>query len=235
MVLELKKIHTFYGLSHILFDVSLEVAEGEIVGLLGRNGAGKTTTIRSIIGLTPPKSGFIRFRGEDIARQPPYSIARRGIGYVPSERRLFGDLTMRQNLEAGMKRPPRQDMDPWTVEMIYDLFPPLKGREQQRAGSLSGGEQQMLTIARTLMGNPEVLVLDEPSIGLSPLIVGILGKTILRLKAGGVSVLLAEQNAKFAMEISNRVYVIDKGEIRFSGPTRELQENEELMRTYLAV
>jgi len=235
MILEVEKIHTYYGWGHILFGISLGIDEGEIVCLLGRNGAGKTTTLRSIMGLSHPKSGVIKLRGEDISRQPPYLIARKGLGYIPSGRRLFGDLTVLQNLEVAIKKCHREGMQPWTLEMIYNLFPVLEERQQQRAGSLSGGEQQMLTIARTLMGNPEVMILDEPSSGLSPVIVNTLGKHILSLRSEGISILLAEQNANFAMKISDRAYIIDRGEIRFHGTIAELQENEEITRTHLAI
>jgi branched-chain amino acid transport system ATP-binding protein len=235
MILEVEKIHTFYGWSHILFGVSLMVDDRETVAILGRNGAGKTTTFRSIMGLTPPRSGIIRFRGEVISGQRPYIIARQGIGYIPSGHKVFGDLTVIENLTVGMKKPRRNDLPPRALDEIYNLFPPLKERRQQRAGSLSGGERQMLTIARTLMGNPEILILDEPSTGLSPLVIAHLGEQILKLRKEGLSILLAEQNAKFGMGLCERCYVIDKGEIRFQGTTQELMHSEELMQTYLAV
>ena len=235
MILKVENIHTYYGVSHILFNVSLELNEGEIVCLLGRNGAGKTTTFRSIMGLTPPKSGIIQLKGEDISHKPSYLIARKGLGYVPSGHRLFRDLTVLQNLEVATKNGVRDGKQPWTLEKIYKFFPVLEERKQQRAGSMSGGEQQMLLIARTLMGNPEIIVLDEPSTGLSPLIVNTLDKQIRDLRDEGISILIAEQNANFAMKISDRAYIIDKGEICYQGSTQDLKQNKELMFTYLAV
>ncbi len=236
MLLAVETIDTFYGWSHILFAVSLTIDEGEVVSLLGRNGAGKTTTFRSIMGLTPPASGAIRFRGEIISGQSAYLIARKGIGYVPSGGRLFGELTVLENLTVVARTPvemPQARL--WTLDRIFDLFPVLKVRQKQLANSLSGGERQMVNLARTLMMNPELLILDEPSTGLSPLVLQHIGQQILRLKEHGLSILLAEQNAKFGMSLAERSYVLDKGEIRFAGTTRQLTENQELMHTYLAV
>jgi branched-chain amino acid transport system ATP-binding protein len=235
MILEVEKIHTFYGWSHILFDISLGIEERETVAILGRNGAGKTTAFRSIMGLTPPKVGEVRYKGEIISGQRPYMIARKGIGYVPSGHKVFGDLTVVENLLVGTKKAFKSGLLPRTPEEIYNLFPILGQRRKQRAGTLSGGERQMLTIARTLMGNPEVLILDEPSTGLSPLVINNLGEKIHQLKGEGLSILLAEQNAKFGMALCERCYIIDKGEIRYQGLTLELQQNQELMQMYLAV
>ena len=236
MLLTVENIDTFYGWSHILFAVSLTIDEGEVVSLLGRNGAGKTTTFRSIMGLTPPASGAIRFRGEIISGQSAYLIARKGIGYVSSGGRLFGGLTVLENLTVVARTPvgmPQARL--WTLDRIFDLFPVLKVRQKQLANSLSGGERQMVNLARALMMNPELLILDEPSTGLSPLVLQHIGQQIRRLKEHGLSILLAEQNANFGMSLAERSYVLDKGEIRFAGTTRQLRENQELMHTYLAV
>jgi len=234
LILEVDRINTFYGLSHILHEVSLQVDAGETVCLLGRNGAGKTTTFRSIMGLTPPKSGSIRFRGVEIAGKRPFQIARLGIGFVPEDRRIYSDLTVLENLKVAQRKP-RGGREGWTVEKVFEVFPKLQELQSRRGLHLSGGEQQMLTLARTLMGNPELLLLDEPSEGLAPLIVKMLGELIQRIKQEGVTVLLAEQNSKFAMRLSDRGYVIDDGRIRYHGSVRELSENEEVKRRYLAV
>jgi branched-chain amino acid transport system ATP-binding protein len=234
VILELKEMDTYYGMSHVLFRVSLGVDEGEVVALLGRNGAGKTTTMRSIMGLTPSKTGSIIFKGEEISKKPTHLIARAGIGYVPSERRIYSGLTARQNLEMAQKASSDGELR-WSIDKIYGLFPKLKELDIRKGGLLSGGEQQMLAIARTLMGNPDLLLLDEPSTGLAPLVVQSLGEQIQKVKEEGHCVLLAEQNAKFGMEMSGRCYVIDKGEIRYKGAIKELQEKEDVIRTYLAV
>jgi branched-chain amino acid transport system ATP-binding protein len=236
MLLELDSIHTFYGWSHILFGVNLTTDRGEVVCLLGRNGAGKTTTLRSIIGLTPPSSGVIRFKDEVISGQSAFLIARKGIGYVPSGGRLFGELTVVENLTVASRTGAGiVGRRLWTLDRIFDLFPDLKDRQKQVANSLSGGQRQMVNIARTLMTNPELLVLDEPSTGLSPLVLQHLGDQIQRLRNHGLSILLAEQNAVFGMSLGERSYVLDKGEIRFAGSTKELSENRGFMHTYLAV
>jgi len=229
-MLSVKNINTYYGLSHILFDVSLTVSEGEIVGLLGRNGAGKSTTMRSIMGLTPPKEGIITYKGEDITGHKPFTLFRKGIGYVPDDRRVFADLTVDDNLEIVYKRG-----NEWNKERIYTLFPALGEIKSRRAGNLSGGEQQMLTIARALMGSPELLLLDEPTEGLAPLIVRDLEEQILTLRDAGISILLSEQNIKSAMKLINRVYVIDNGRIRFEGSLAEFEANEEIKKKYLMV
>jgi branched-chain amino acid transport system ATP-binding protein len=235
MILEVKEINTYYGTSHILFDVSLSVDRGEIVCLLGRNGAGKTTTMRSLMGLTPPQSGSVQFHGEELRGRPPHHIAQKGMGYVPDNRLIFPDLTVRENLELAYKVPKNLDGEPWTVDRIYALFPILAEREHQDGGTLSGGEQQMLTVGRTMMGNPELLLLDEPVEGLAPLVVKDLGKQILKLKEMGETILFSEQNIKFATLTSNRAYVIDKGKIRYQGSIEELSANEEIKKKYLMI
>lgn len=235
MILEVKEINTFYGTSHILFDVSLTVDHGEIVCLLGRNGAGKTTTMRSIMGLTPPKSGSVQFHGEELRGRPPHHIAQKGMGYVPDNRLIFPDLTVLQNLELAYKVPKDFDGDPWTIDRIYQLFPILAEREHQHGGTLSGGEQQMLTLGRTLMGNPDLLLLDEPVEGLAPLVVKDLGKQILKLKTMGQTILFSEQNIRFATLTSDRAYVIDKGKIRYQGSIEELSANQEIKEKYLMI
>ncbi len=234
-MLEVEGIHTYYGLSHILFGVSLRVEPGEVVALLGRNGAGKTTTLRSIMGLVPPKEGRIRYKGEDITGQAPYLLARKGIGYVPDDRRIFADLTVGENLEIAAK-PPANDWGwEWDREKVYELFPVLREKESHKGGHLSGGEQKMLAIARALMGNPELLLLDEPTEGLAPLLVRDLEEQIRKLKELGLTVLLAEQNVRSALRLSDRCYVIDNGQIRFEGTVEELKANEEISRKYLLV
>jgi branched-chain amino acid transport system ATP-binding protein len=232
--LELKSINTFYGRSHILFDVSLSVEMGEVVSLLGRNGAGKSTTFRSIIGLTPPQSGEVIFRGERVSGLRAFRICRKGIGFVPEDRRCFPDLTVRENLEVASRRE-KAVAKPWTIERIYRLFPRLQEREKNLGSQLSGGEQQMLTIARTLMTNPEVLLLDEPSEGLAPLIVALLADMILQIRKEGVTVLLAEQNLHFCAKVADRGYVIDKGSMKYEGTMSDLLADEEVKEKYLAV
>jgi len=232
--LELNSINTFYGRSHILFDVSLSVEKGEVVSLLGRNGAGKSTTFRSIIGLTPPQTGEVIFRGERVSGLRAFRICRKGIGFVPEDRRCFPDLTVRENLEVATRRE-KEVAAPWTIERIYALFPRLQEREKNLGSQLSGGEQQMLTIARTLMTNPEVLLLDEPSEGLAPLVVALLADMILQIRKEGVTVLLAEQNLHFCAKVADRGYVIDKGSVKYEGAMSDLLSNEEVKEKYLAV
>jgi branched-chain amino acid transport system ATP-binding protein len=234
MILEVKDIYTAYGLSQILFGVSLKVNEGEVVCLLGRNGVGKTTTLRSIMGLTPPRSGSITFKGEEIAGKPPYRIARMGIGSVPEDRRIFADLTVWENLDVATKSS-REGGPPWTMERVFELFPALEPLENRRGGFLSGGEQQMLTIARALMGNPELLLLDEPSEGLAPVVVKHLGQQISKLKEEGMSVLLCEQNFRFSLDLSDRLYILEKGEVRYESSMAEFLKNEDSWRPYLTV
>lgn len=232
--LELKSINTFYGRSHILFDVSLSVGKGEVVSLIGRNGAGKSTTFRSIIGLTPPRTGEILFREAPVSGLRAYQICRRGIGFVPEDRRCFADLTVRENLEVAVRRE-KEVSSPWTIDRIHTIFPRLKEREKNLGSQLSGGEQQMLTIGRTLMTNPELLLLDEPSEGLAPLVVALLAEMILEIRNQGITVLLAEQNLHFCAGVSDRGYVIDKGSVRYEGKMSDLLSNEEIKEKYLAV
>jgi branched-chain amino acid transport system ATP-binding protein len=229
-MLTVSNIETFYGLSHILFNVSLTVAQGEIVGLLGRNGAGKSTTMRSIAGLTPPRHGTITFKGREIVGKKPFLLVREGIAYVPDDRRVFADLSVDDNLEITHSRG-----NEWNKKRVYDLFPALGEISSRRAGNLSGGEQQMLTIARALMSSPELLLLDEPTEGLAPLIVRDLEGQILKLRDAGISILLSEQNVKSAMRLVSRVYVIDNGRIRFDGSVADLEANEEIKKKYLMV
>ena len=234
MELSVENINTFYGLSHILFDVSLHVNQGEVVVLLGRNGAGKTTTMLSIMGLNPPKTGTIIYKGEDITGLAPFKVARAGIGFVPEDRRIFPDITVLGNLDVGLKAS-KTNNNKWTLERIYQLFPVLKDFSNRHGGTLSGGEQQMLTIARSLMGNPDFLLLDEPSEGLAPLIVKVLGEFIEVIKKEGMTVLLSEQNTKFAFKHADRAYILDNGSIKYEGSITELEQNEEIKKQYLAV
>ena len=234
MELEIQGINTYYGLSHILFDVSLEVDSGEVVVLLGRNGAGKTTTMRSVMGLTPPKGGTVKYRGRDITGLHPYKVARLGVGFVPEDRRIFPDLSVHANLDVGRKRS-KSKLSKWTFERIYELFPRLREASHRPGGTLSGGEQQMLTIARTLMGDPDLILLDEPSEGLAPIIVKVLGEFINLIKQEGMTVLLSEQNVKFALKHSDRAYIVDNGHIKYHGSIAELEKNEEIKKRYLAV
>ncbi len=232
-MLEVNDIHTFYGMSHILFGVSLRVNEGEIVCLLGRNGAGKTTTMKSVIGIVPPRMGSIWYRGEDVTGLPPYLLARKGIGYVPDNRRIFPDLTVAENLELGMKGSPKKTH--WSKERVYELFPPLRHLEHRKGGCLSGGEQKMLAIARALMGNPDFLLVDEPFEGLAPLMITAFEGHIMQLRNTGLTVLIAEQNLRSTLRISDRGYIIDNGYIRYHGSIGEIRENEEIRKRYLLV
>jgi branched-chain amino acid transport system ATP-binding protein len=232
-MLEVKDIHVYYGDSYVIQGVSLHVSQDEIVCLLGRNGAGKTTTMRSIVGHNPPATGSVTFAGEVISGRPVYENVVRGIGYVPEDRRIFSDLTIQENLEVAMLAP-RSSQTPWPQERIFDTFPQLAELRHHKGGELSGGEQQMLAIARALAGNPRLLLLDEPCEGLAPVIVETLGVIIPELKTE-IPILLAEQNARFAFEVSDRGYVIDKGMVRFKGNTDELVKNDEVQSRYLSV
>jgi branched-chain amino acid transport system ATP-binding protein len=226
-LLELEDIHTAYGLSRVLFGISLHVNQGECVCLLGRNGVGKTTTLRSVMGLTSPSAGHVRFKSRDITGWPPYRIARAGIGFVPEDRRVFAELSVWENLEVAERAAARQGR--FTVNEVFGLFPVLRELRKRRSGSLSGGEQQMLTIARTLMGNPEVLLLDEPSEGLAPLVVQALLAQISELKAQGLTILLAEQGVEFSLALADRVYVLEKGAVRFTGAAAVLKSDRALL------
>jgi branched-chain amino acid transport system ATP-binding protein len=234
MLLEVRDIHTFYGMSHILFGVSLEIAENECVCLIGRNGAGKTTTFRSIMGLTMPKSGQVLLRGSPVQGRQPFWIAQQGVGFVPEELAIFPTLTVWENLDVARK-PSMAGQIHWSIERIYEFFPRLAERRNQMGGTLSGGEQQMLTIARTLVGNPDLLLLDEPSEGLAPVIVDTIGELIHALKKEHIAILLAEQNLHFALSLSERAYVIDDGHIQFAGTIAELEASPDVINKYLAV
>jgi branched-chain amino acid transport system ATP-binding protein len=233
-MLRAERLNTYYGRAHILQDLSLSVERGEVVVLLGRNGAGKSTTLKSLIRIVEPKSGKVWFQDKSIDGLQPFQIARLGLGYVPEERRVFSDLTVEENLEVG-RLPPRNGQPAWTPEKIFTFFPNLARMRNRRGGKMSGGEQQMLTIARTLMGNPSCVLLDEPSEGLAPVIVDLMAATIRELKAEGLSVLLSEQNLNFAMSVADRAYIVEKGQIRFSGTMAELRADEAVRQAYLAV
>ena len=233
-LLETADLHAYYGRAHILQGVSLAVPRHQVVALIGRNGAGKSTTMKSIMGLIPEMTGAIRFDGRDIAGRPTHEIARAGLGYVPEDRRIFTELTVAENLEVG-RRPPRAGAPAWTLERLFEIFPNLAEMRHRRGDRMSGGEQQMLTIARTLMGNPACILLDEPSEGLAPVIVEEMCQAILRLKREGLSVLLSEQNLHVATLVSDRAYIIEKGEIRYGGSMADLTADAALTQQYLAV
>jgi branched-chain amino acid transport system ATP-binding protein len=232
MMLEVRDLHASYDLSQILFGVGLEVHEGEAVCILGRNGVGKTTTLRSIVGLTPPHQGRVLFDGTDITGWPPYRVSRRGIGFVPQDRRIFADLSVRENLEVA-RRALATNTPAWTVERIYAAFPILAELDRRRAGYLSGGEQQMLAVGRALMGNPRLLILDEPSEGLAPLIVEALADQIAVLKEEGMTILMAEQNLALALALADHLCILDKGSVRFFGSVAEFSTSESLRQEYL--
>ncbi|WP_340119405.1 ABC transporter ATP-binding protein [Pelagibius sp. 7325] len=233
-MLEIRGIHSYYGQAHILSDVSLTLAKGEIVVLVGRNGAGKSTTIKSIMGMVRVTEGSIAYEGTEILGEPPNRIARRGLGYVPEERRIFTRLSVQENLDCG-RQPAREGTRTWTADDMFDLFPNLAEARHRLAGTLSGGEQQMLTIARTLMGNPGCILLDEPSEGLAPVVVEQIIKVVKEIKAQGIPVLLSEQNLYFAALVSDRAYVIETGRIRYEGAMAELEANDDVRQQYLAV
>jgi branched-chain amino acid transport system ATP-binding protein len=233
-MLTIEGLNTYYGRAHILADLALQANPGEVVVLLGRNGAGKSTTMKSVIGMVPAQSGSITFDGTRVDRMPSHRIARLGLGYVPEERRIFTDLTVMENLAVG-KQPPREGAPTWTPERLFELFPNLGRMKDRPGGRMSGGEQQMLTIARTLMGNPRLILLDEPSEGLAPVIVEQMAKTILQLKDEGLCVLLSEQNLHFAQMVADRAYIIEKGRIRYSGTMAELAANAAVREQYLSV
>jgi len=232
-LLAIDDLHTAYGLSRVLFGISLDIAAGECVCLLGRNGVGKTTTIRSVMGLVPPTSGRIVWKGTDIGGWSPHRVARAGIGYVPEDRRVFAELTVWENLDVAARAAGRPGR--WSIAAVYELFPVLRELRNRPGGFLSGGEQQMLTIARTLMGNPELLLLDEPSEGLAPLVVEALLAKIRELKEQGLTILLAEQGVDFSLALADRVYVLEKGNIRYTGRAAELREGGRLRDRLLAL
>ena len=238
-LLEAKGLNAWYGAAQILFDVDLQVNRGEVVALMGRNGAGKSTTLKALMGLLAKRKGTIGFLGQDVSKAEPHDVARLGLGYVPEDRRVFTDLTVMENLEVG-KQPARTWPDGsaapvWTPERLLKLFPNLGEMPDRPGGRMSGGEQQMLTVARSLMGNPFVVLLDEPSEGVAPIIVEQMAQMILELKAQGVSILLSEQNMHFAELVSDRAYVLEKGQIRYQASMAELSVNEEVRRAYLSV
>jgi branched-chain amino acid transport system ATP-binding protein len=232
-LLSVEDIHTAYGLSRVLFGVSLEIVAGECVVLLGRNGVGKTTTMRSVMGLNAPTSGRVVWKGQDITGWPSHKVARAGIGFVPEDRRIFAELSVWENLEVGARAAGRPGH--WTIERIYELFPVLRDLRNRQGGFLSGGEQQMLTIARTLMGNPELLLLDEPSEGLAPLVVETLRLKVGELRDQGMTILLAEQGVEFSLSLADRVYVLEKGAVRHAGPAAELRDDKDLRERLMAL
>ena len=233
-MLELERVNSFYGKAHILHDVSFTVGQGDVVALLGRNGAGKSTSLKSIVQMVRPAAGSVRFAGRDITGWPAHRAVRAGLGYVPEERRIFSDLTIEENLEVG-RQARREGVPFWTRDQLFALFPNLSERRDNLGKALSGGEQQMLTIARTLMGNPRLLLLDEPSEGIAPVIVEQMAETILKLKAERLTVLLSEQNLHFARLVADRALIIEGGSIRFDGTFAELEANREIRDAYLSV
>ncbi|HEY7232335.1 MAG TPA: ABC transporter ATP-binding protein [Pseudolabrys sp.] len=238
-ILTVESLSAWYGAARILYGLSFQVTQGEVVALMGRNGAGKSTTMKTIMGLMARREGTVRFNGEDISNRKPFEIARLGLGFTPEDRRIFVDLTVMENLDVG-RQPPRRFADghsapSWTVEQLFTLFPNLAEMPDRLGGRMSGGEQQMLTVARTLMGNPLLVLLDEPSEGVAPLIVEQMAQTILELKKQGLSILLSEQNIHFARLVSDRVYVLEKGQIHWQGSVAELDASPQVQRTYLTV
>ncbi|WP_417725049.1 ABC transporter ATP-binding protein [Salipiger sp.] len=233
-MLEVANVHSYYGKAHILSDLSFGVARGEVVALLGRNGAGKSTTMKTVMQLVRPRSGSVVFEGSDLVGQPAFRVAKSGIGYVPEDRRIFTDLTVLENLEVG-RQPRREGAPHWTQEQLFEIFPNLSERRANRGKHMSGGEQQMLTIARTLMGNPTLLLLDEPSEGIAPVIVEQMAQTILTLKAEGLTVMISEQNLHFARAVADRAIIIEGGEKKFDGTFAELEAHPEIRDAYLSV
>jgi branched-chain amino acid transport system ATP-binding protein len=233
VILATRDLVTGYGAGAVIHGASIDVEAGEVVCLLGRNGAGKSTTLRSIMGLTPPRSGKVEFMGKEITGRPPFEVARLGIGYIPDDRRIFADLTVEENLRI-VRQVTRRD-GRWTLDRVYQLFPVLTELRQKQGSGLSGGEQKMLAIGRALMGNPNLLILDEPSEGLSPLMVKTLTEAIGQIQKEGVTLLVADQNVKFARRVADRGYIMEKGQIRYSGRLEELWANEEIVERYLVV
>lgn len=233
-MIEVKEINSFYGKAQILNNLSFSIAAGEVVSILGRNGAGKTTTMKSIMQLVRPRNGSVTFNGTEVVGLPPYKVAKMGLGYVPEERRIFTDLTILENMEVG-RQPPREGVPAWTVDLLFELFPNLSERRHNRGKALSGGEQQMLTIARTMMGNPTCLLLDEPSEGIAPVIVEQMAKTIMQIKEQRMTVVLSEQNLHFARLVADRAIIIEGGQKRFDGTFAELDAQPEIQEKYLSV
>jgi branched-chain amino acid transport system ATP-binding protein len=238
-MLSVENLNAWYGAAHILFDIAFQVGRGEVVALMGRNGAGKSTTMRTIMGLVTQKSGSVHFNDQNISRLKPFEIARLGLGYTPEDRRIFSDLTVMENLDVG-RQPPRSFPDGtpapiWTPEKLFQIFPNLAEMRDRLGAQMSGGEQQMLTVARTLMGNPLLVLLDEPSEGVAPVIIEQMANTIMELKKEGLSILLSEQNLHFAEIVSDRVYMLEKGQIRWQGSMPELMADTEVQRAYLTV
>jgi branched-chain amino acid transport system ATP-binding protein len=234
VILKIDDVDTFIGKSHILQGVSVEVNKGSITALLGRNGVGKSTTLKSVVGITPPHAGSVRFRGREMRGLRPYAICRQGIGFVPEERRIFPTLTVRENLLIGLRRSRDADKE-WTIDRVYDYFPQLKRRDRQRGGNLSGGEQQMLSIGRTLVGNPDLLLVDEPTEGLSPLMVDAVLGILRQVNEEGKSVLLVEHSIDVALELASQVYVMSKGAIVFGGTPQAFRADEGVRKKYLEV
>jgi branched-chain amino acid transport system ATP-binding protein len=238
-LLSAKGLEAWYGAAQILFDVDLEVRRGEVVALMGRNGAGKSTTLKAVMGMLAKRKGVLHFMGRDISTAQPFEVSRLGLGFVPEDRRIFTDLSVMENLAVGRQParswPEGQAAPAWTPERLFKLFPNLGEMRERPGGRMSGGEQQMLTVARTLMGNPYLVLLDEPSEGVAPVIVEQMAHMILELKAQGVSILLSEQNMHFAELVSDRAYVLEKGQIRYQASMAELAENDEVRRNYLSV
>ena len=233
-VLQVAGLRAGYGPAEVLFGVSLHLARGEVAALMGRNGAGKSTTMKAIMGLLNPRAGSVRFAGQQIAGLAPFRIARLGLGYVPEDRRIFTDLTVMENLAVG-RRAAAPGRDPWAPERLFEVFPNLAEMRHRRAGAMSGGEQQMLTIARTLMGNPEAVLLDEPSEGLAPVIVEQMADAVLRMKAEGIAVLVSEQSLDFAAAVADRALILEKGSVRWEGPIATLEADEDIRRAWLTV
>jgi branched-chain amino acid transport system ATP-binding protein len=231
--LEVGSLCAWYGAAQILFDVSFSVAPGEVVALMGRNGAGKSTTLKAVMGLVERRSGSVRFGGEELVRLKTFQIARRGLGWVPEDRRIFTELSVLENLDVG--RRPAHDGTAWTPERLFRLFPNLAEMRERPGGRMSGGEQQILTVARTLMGNPRLVLLDEPSEGVAPVVVERMAEAIVEMKKAGLSVLLSEQNPHFAALVADRVYILEKGHISWSGGMRELQTSQDVQRQFLGV
>jgi branched-chain amino acid transport system ATP-binding protein len=234
-----ENLNAWYGAAQVLYDVSFTIGRGEVVALMGRNGVGKSTTMKAVMGLMSRRSGMVRVNGRDVSRLRPFEIARLGVGFVPEDRRIFSDLTVEENLDTG-RQPPRRFEDGaeapnWTPDALFRLFPNLAELRARPGGRMSGGEQQMLTIARTLMGNPLIVLLDEPSEGIAPLIVEAIADTIIELKKHGLSILLSEQNVGFAQLVSDRAYMLEKGQICWQGTMTELAENADIQRTYLTL